>query len=153
MTQNAFAFLKTDHRKVVILLQKLLSTSDRAVKTRSALLKRLKTSLEVHARIEETILYPALEEMDATHDFAARGVEEHNLIKQLLAEVEVMNVLDERWLAKLEILQKMVKAHVKEEEVEMFRQARKIFSPSQIEALGQRLRSAQQQAKSVVESA
>ncbi|HSE24830.1 MAG TPA: hemerythrin domain-containing protein, partial [Pyrinomonadaceae bacterium] len=60
-SMNAFTLLKADHKKVAGILEKIENTTERAAKGREELFGQLKSELEVHTRIEETILYPALE--------------------------------------------------------------------------------------------
>jgi hypothetical protein len=46
---NAFTLLKTDHKKVAGILEKIDATTERAVKTREELFTQLKTDLDIHA--------------------------------------------------------------------------------------------------------
>jgi len=139
---NAFTLLKADHKKVAGLLEKIDSTTERGVKTREDLFTQLKTELDVHAHIEETILYPALQEIEVTHDITLEAFEEHRLVKQLLGELEKMDKGDETWTARFTVLKENVEHHVEEEEGEMFPKARKALSDEQAEDLGARLEAA-----------
>ncbi len=142
---NAFTLLKADHKKVAGIFEKLEPTTDRAVKTREDLFAQLKKELDVHARIEETILYPALKDPDETHDITLEAYEEHAVVKQLLAELDEMSKDEEEWGAKLKVLQENVEHHVEEEEGEMFPKARKVLSEEEVEDLGERLEKAKEQ--------
>ncbi len=136
---NAFSLLKADHKKVVDLLEKLEATTERAVKTRDELFNQLKKELDVHAKIEESIFYPALERAQETHDITLEALEEHSLVKRLLADLESLSKDDEHWTAKLTVLKENVEHHVEEEEGEMFNRARKVFSVNDLEVLGTRM--------------
>jgi hemerythrin-like domain-containing protein len=144
---DAFELLKQDHKKVSGIFEKLEPTTERGVKTREELFTQLKTELDIHARIEETIFYPALKEADETRDIVLEGYEEHGVVKDLLAELEAMPKDDERWGAKLKVLKENVEHHVEEEEGEMFSGAKKVLSREQIEALGTRMEAAKQEQK------
>jgi iron-sulfur cluster repair protein YtfE (RIC family) len=144
---DAFELLKKDHEKVAGIFEKLEPTTERGVKTREELFTQLKQELDVHAHIEETILYPVLKEKDETEDITLEAYEEHNVVKQLLAELEALPKDDETWGAKLKVLQENVEHHVEEEEGEMFKDARKVLSQQQIDELGARLEAAKQQNK------
>ena len=85
---DAFELLKRDHKKVSEIFEKLEPTTERGVKTREELFTRLKNELDVHARVEEQIFYPALKEAQETHDITLEAYEEHAIVKQLLAELE-----------------------------------------------------------------
>ena len=84
---NAFALLKADHEKVAGILETIEDTTERAVKGRDELFARLKAELDLHAMIEEEILYPALEETEEAREITLEAYEEHRLVKQLLAEL------------------------------------------------------------------
>ena len=139
---NAFTLLKADHKKVAGILEKIDSTTERGVKTREELFTQLKTELDVHARVEETIFYPELEKADETHDITLEAFEEHRLVKQLLAELETMDKSDEQWTARFSVLKENVEHHVEEEEGEMFPKARKVLSNEQAEILGTQMEEA-----------
>jgi hypothetical protein len=136
---NAFDILKEDHKKVSDLFEKLEPTTERAIKTREELFAKLKKELDVHAHIEETILYPVLKEVEETRDIALEAIEEHRLVKVLLTELEQMPKDTEQWTAKLTVLKENVEHHVEEEEGEMFKQARSALSKEQIEQLTTRI--------------
>jgi hypothetical protein len=136
---NAFDILKEDHQKVSDLFEKLEPTTERAVKTREELFTKLKTELDIHAFIEETLLYPVLKEIEETRDITLEGIEEHRLVKQLLAELEQMPKGTEQWTAKMTVLKENVEHHVEEEEGEMFKQARSALTKEQIEQLTTRV--------------
>jgi hemerythrin superfamily protein len=142
---NAFALLKADHKKVADILEKLDSTTERGVKTREELFTQLKIELDVHARIEETIFYPALEEAKETRDITLEAFEEHRLVKRLLSELEKMSKDQEEWTAKFTVLKENVEHHVEDEEGEMFPKARKVLSEEQAETLGTRLEEAKKE--------
>ena len=136
---NAFQLLKEDHQKVSGIFQQLESTTERAEKTRTELFARLKEELDVHARVEETIFYPAIKQAAETREIVLEGFEEHHVIKMLLKELESVPVDTEQWSAKLKVLQENVEHHVEEEEGEMFQKARQVLTEEQINELGARM--------------
>jgi len=142
---NAFTLLKADQKKVADLLEQIDSTTERGIKTREDLFKRLKNELDVHTRIEETIFYPALEEEVETRDITLEAFEEHRLVKQLLSELESMDKGDEQWTAKFTVLKENIEHHVEEEEDEMFKKARTVLSEEDLQTLGSRLEKAKQE--------
>ena len=147
---NAFTLLKNDHEKVAGILEKIDETTERAIKSREELFAQLKNELDVHARIEEEILYPALEEYEETRPISLEAYEEHALVKQLLEELAAAPKDDEQWTAKFTVLKENVEHHVEEEEGEMFQKARKVLSEEEIEELGDRLQAAKQVQKSAM---
>ncbi len=145
---NAFTLLKNDHEKVAGIMDKIEGTTERALKTREELFAQLKTELDIHAKIEETIHYPVLEKAEESRDITLEAYEEHRLVKQLLAELEAEAKDDEKWTAKFTVLKENVEHHVEEEEGEMFKKARKVLSDEEIEELGTRMEKAKGEPKS-----
>ena len=139
---NAFTLLKADHEKVAGILEKIDGTTERAIKGREELFIQLKSELDVHTRIEETILYPTLEKYEETRDIALEAYEEHAIVKQLLKELGSSRKDDEQWTAKFTVLKENIEHHVEEEEGEMFKKARKVLSEDEIARLGERLQDA-----------
>lgn len=147
---NAFTLLKEDHEKVAGILEKIDGTTERAAKGREDLFTQLKNELEVHTRIEEEILYPALEEYEETRAISLEAYEEHAVVKQLLEELEAGPKDDEQWTAKFTVLKENIEHHVEEEEGEMFKKARKVLNEDAIEDLGDRLQEAKRIQKSAM---
>jgi hemerythrin-like domain-containing protein len=133
---DAFELLKADHKKVADLFDRLETASG---KKKLDVFKRIKTELEVHTHIEETILYPALEKPEETHDLTLEAYEEHKVVKTLLAELSGAKSADDEWQAKAKVLRENVEHHVDEEENELFDKADDALSDEEIEALGTRM--------------
>jgi iron-sulfur cluster repair protein YtfE (RIC family) len=144
---NAYELLKADHEKVAGIMEKIDGTTERGVKTREELFTQLKAELDLHAQIEEQIFYPALENADETREITLEAYEEHNLVKQLLSELESEPKDDEQWTAKFTVLKENVEHHVEEEEGELFKKARKVLSQEEATELGNRLQEAKRQGK------
>jgi Hemerythrin HHE cation binding domain len=136
---DAFTLLKNDHKKVAALFEQIEPTTERAVKTREEVFGKLKEELDIHTHIEEKILYPVLKQEAETRDITFEGLEEHHVIKMLLAELAGMAVNSEEWTAKAKVLQENVEHHVEEEETKMFKLGREVLTKEQIEDLGTRL--------------
>jgi len=146
---NAFALLKADHEKVAGILDTIEETTERAVKGRDDLFAQLKAELDLHAMIEEEIFYPALEDTEEAREITLEAYEEHRLVKQLLAELEVEPKDTEEWTAKFTVLKENIEHHVEEEEGELFKKARQALSEDEIESLGEQLQEAKRQNRSV----
>ena len=147
---NAFTLLKQDHETVAGLLEKIDQTTERGIKTREDLFTKLKTELDVHAKIEEEIFYPALENEEETRDITLEAFEEHRLVKQLLGELQSMSKDAEEWTAKFTVLKENIEHHVEEEEGEMFESARKVLNKEDQESLGTRMEQAKKEEKAAM---
>jgi len=130
---DAFELLKKDHQKVSQLFTKIESASPQA---KLQLFAQLKAELDLHAHIEESVLYPALENTDEAREITLEAYEEHKVVKDLLAQIDSDGAPDEQWDAKLKVLKENVEHHVEEEEGELFSKARKALGEPRIEELG-----------------
>ena len=133
---DAITLLKNDHETVTGIFEKLEGTTERAEKTREELFGKLKQELDIHAKIEESIFYPAIKQAAETRDIVMEGFEEHHVIKILLKELDSMPVGTEQWTAKLKVLKENVEHHVEEEEGEMFPKSKDVLETQQIDQLG-----------------
>src|SRR5215211_2892372 len=133
---DAFNLLKADHRKVEELFAQLESARGQA---KLRVFEQIKTELDLHTHIEETIFYPALEEPKQTHDLTLEAYEEHDVVKKLLKELSRAKTANEEWEAKAKVLQENVEHHVEEEENELFPKAEAALGEEQIEVLGARM--------------
>ena len=137
---NALEILKQDHQKVKQLFQEATHASDQ--NKRKDLFDKIDTELEIHAHIEETVFYPALEEHEELKDMVAEALEEHQGAKALLEELEELGPDSHEFGSKLQELMESVEHHVQEEEGEMFPKVREVFDEGQLEQIGKELESA-----------
>jgi len=133
---DAFNLLKTDHQKVAELFDQLESSNGKA---KLRVFEQIKTELELHTHIEETIFYPALEKPKQTHELVLEAYEEHDVVKQLLEELSTAKSADEEWEAQAKVLRENVEHHVEEEENELFKKTRAALSEEEIETLGEQM--------------
>ena len=140
---DAFELLKNDHAKVSSIFDKLEPATDAT--TRQQLFAQLKQELDIHAHIEETILYPALKQAAETRDLTEEAYEEHQEVKDLLAELQTTPADSEEWGDMILELRENVEHHVEEEEGEMFKKAREVLSEQQINEIGARMAAEKQQ--------
>jgi hemerythrin-like domain-containing protein len=136
---DALKLLEEDHKKVKKLLSDIESTTERAVKTRTSELARLKQELTIHEAIEEEIFYPVLKEHAKTREIALEAYEEHGVVDMIMSEIEQTPVEDETWMAKFTVMKENLEHHIEEEEGEMFKQARQVFDKETLEDLGGRM--------------
>lgn len=133
---DVFELLEKDHEKVKGLLAKLAATSDGAAKSREGLFKELATELALHSKAEEMIVYPRLKEFDELRDMVMEGIDEHQEAEQLLGELADLAKDDPQWGGKLKELTQALEHHVKEEEDELFPEARDLIDANELVELG-----------------
>lgn len=136
---DAFKLLQTDHRNVAALFDEL---EQAAGKAKLSVFNQIKTELELHTHIEETIFYPALEKPQETHDLTLEAYEEHAVVKKLLSELSRARNANDEWEAQAKVLRENVEHHVEEEENELFEKAESVLSEEDIEDLGTRMQEA-----------
>lgn len=140
---DAITLLTHDHRDVEKLFKRFAKTGDRAHKTRRDLVDRMIRELAIHAAIEEQIFYPRLrDEGRRIEDEVLEGLEEHHLIKEVLADLDGMSPEAERFEARVTVLMEQVRHHVEEEEGEMFPHARRALRPAELRDLGEAMQAA-----------
>jgi len=141
--KDALALLKKDHLEVKQLFKQAEEDQD----SQQEIFDEIKTALGAHATIEEEIFYPAMKNArsEKTKDEVMEALAEHKQIKALLAELSGMSGQDESFAMKLKVLKEDVEHHVKEEEGEMFPDAKKYLGEKQLAELGMRLAARKQE--------
>lgn len=133
--QNAISLLKADHDVVEKLFEKVKANENG---NNSAVFKNIKTELETHTHIEETIFYPFLLEKGKkdVKDIVREGIEEHGQVKTLLTEMDGMSGRTDEFKAKIKVMMENVEHHVKEEENEMFPMVEDQIGSEKLKELG-----------------
>jgi len=114
---NATQLIRQDHKKVEGLFKKFEQTKGLKAKRRIA--DNAMTELEVHAALEEEIFYPAVEKEIDDRSMVKEARQEHQTVKELIAELKGMQEEDEEFESKFSELVENVQHHVEEEESEM----------------------------------
>ncbi|MGB6058722.1 MAG: hemerythrin domain-containing protein [Microthrixaceae bacterium] len=137
---DAITQLKDDHAKVEKLFKKYEDTTDRAVKTRRKLVDQMIEELSVHAAIEEQVFYPISRVLsDEAEEQTLESLEEHHLVKIVLAELTKLEPDDERFHPKVTVLMENIRHHVEEEENDLFPMVRQAFGRNDMSDLGDAL--------------
>jgi hemerythrin superfamily protein len=138
---NALELLKGDHQKVKELFEQAEATEDQKEKRR--IFETLKNELDTHARIEEEVFYPAMQEHEELKDMVLESIEEHKQVKTLLREMENLKSDSEKFEPKLSVLMENVKHHAEEEEEgKMFPKVRELCDQQELDELGEELEAA-----------
>jgi hemerythrin-like domain-containing protein len=136
---NAITMLKSDHALVKRLLRELDETTERAVKHRQSLVARIERELKMHAQLEEEVFYPAFKaatkDTDA-EDLFYEAAEEHHVVDMVLPALKAANPKSHEFSAKAKVLKDLIEHHVREEEGQMFAEARKVFGDEELRELG-----------------
>ena len=129
--------LKHEHATVEKLFKRFEDAGDRAFKTKRDLVDRMIEELSLHASIEERVFYPVTRAtVPDVEDDTLESLEEHHLVKVLLAELEGMEPEDERFDAKVTVLIENVRHHVEEEEGDYFHKVRDALGRNDLNDIG-----------------
>jgi hemerythrin superfamily protein len=115
--------LKEDHAKVRELFDRF--QEEKNARTKRQIVQETIHELEVHAKLEETLIYPTIRNHMDDDDVMDEALEEHHIAHVLINELKRMRLSDERYDAKFTVLGESIKHHVKEEEGTMFPKAEK----------------------------
>ena len=133
--KDAIQLLKADHREVEKMFADFEKTNGPV--TKSKLAEQICLALKVHTQIEEEIFYPAAREALSEEDMIDEAVVEHAAAKDLIGEIEMMDVGEDLFDAKVKVLSEQIEHHVEEEEKEMFPKLQK--TDMDMRALGLRM--------------
>ncbi len=125
---DACTLLGNDHKAVKKMFQayeELAQSKARGVdQKKRELAREICQELTVHATIEEEIFYPALRKALEETDVLDEAEVEHAGAKDLIAQIEAAEVIDEMFDAKVKVLGEYIDHHVKEERNQIFPKAR-----------------------------
>lgn len=128
--------LRGDHARVQEMFDRFENLTGRERKEK--LVDQICTELEVHAQLEEEIFYPTVRAAIGDDDLMDEATVEHQSAKDLIAQLRSMSAEDDLYDAKVTVLGEYIKHHVKEEQSEMFPQARS--SGVDLKELGEQMR-------------
>lgn len=121
-TRDATALLKADHQLVASLFADYEVTN--STNKKKQLVEQICKELSIHAQVEEEIFYPAVQKALKDHELVPEATVEHATLKDLIAQVKDIEPDGDMYDAKIKVLSEYVKHHVKEEESEMFPEAK-----------------------------
>lgn len=113
--------LKADHKKLKELFEQFENEEEKAAKQQIA--NSAIAELEVHAALEEEIIYPAMRPEIDDDELMDEAWEEHHVAHVLINELKKMKSGEGRFDAKFTVLAENVKHHIEEEESELFPKA------------------------------
>ena len=134
---DATKLLIQQHDEVKQLFKECESLGEQEFKRRSEIVGQITQKLRLHTQIEEEILYPGVKSVDT--ELVLECFEEHHMVKILLEELEQTQPSNERYMAKLSVLQEMVEHHIQEEEGTLFPEIRESCGVEKLNEFGMKL--------------
>ena len=137
---NAIELLTQDHNNLRAMFEELTNTTARGVKKRTDLVKKIESAIKAHNTVEEEIFYPAFKKAGDGKDDAKmyyEALEEHRAAGDLVLPDLLKTAPDsEKFSGRAKVLKELFEHHAKEEEKEMFKRAKALFSKKMLEELG-----------------
>jgi hemerythrin-like domain-containing protein len=128
---NALKYLIIDHNNH----KELLALTDH----NSTLYPKLRAEIVHHVNMEEAVFYPNLLRLEVLEKTVREAWEEHNLIMQLLQEMDLLEVSSKEFKAKFQVLKKLLLLHIEEEEKKLFPGIEKLASEEFLEDVGEQM--------------
>jgi hypothetical protein len=128
---DALKLLKEDHERVDQLFKKYDRMKE-GDERKQALLETILEELRVHAQVEEELFYPALNARfesagkDKEQELIDEAEVEHETVKWLMEQLEGEQSDEHTRDARVKVMGEYVRHHVKEEEGQMFKAAKKV---------------------------
>ena len=140
---DAIGLLKADHRSVEALFKEILGDKSGSLSGQRKNIEKVLAELTLHAKVEESIFYPAVygktKRDTEDRNEVLEAVEEHGSMKDLMKKIKRTTGRDETLRAKVQVLSEIVEHHVKEEESELFSEARRLLGEKKLTDVGEQI--------------
>lgn len=121
---HATQLVRQDHTQVMALFHRYRATVSPRIKR--GLVRSICLALEVHAQLEEEILYPAVREA-STSEFLRKAVSEHDELRRLINRLRNMEPTDLQYDITFMELMRDVMHHVADEETSFLPEAERVL--------------------------
>jgi hypothetical protein len=136
--RSILATLQKEHDILRGLFDRMNETTDRAASRRAEVLEAIEAALIPHAKWEELVFYPAFAEK-ASHEQLlqhAEAIQEHRAVElTVLPDLHASPFDSRQFAGSAKVLGEFVKHHAGEEEREMFKSARELFTTAELAQL------------------
>lgn len=141
---DIYNYLKNDHQTVSKLFENILAT--KSLDKRKKLFEELKADLILHSETEHDTFYKAIRTHKETKEIIEHADEEHKNITDFLEKLQRLSIEGEKWMEKFGELKYAVEHHVKEEEEDIFKKAKKVLSAEEAKQLAKQMQTLKQEA-------
>ncbi|WP_026733339.1 hemerythrin domain-containing protein [Fischerella sp. PCC 9605] len=132
-SKDILSLIEAEHRQV----EQLFAEAEKADnKKLYECFNQIFKALTLHARTEELVFYPAMQEYEETKKYIEEAEKEHEEAKVILEEIKELKPGESEFQKKINELQKAVQHHVREEENKIFNAVRKCMNDEQLTNLG-----------------
>lgn len=118
-----YDILKMEHRDVKKLFKQIVDEE----RYQDSIYTQIKTALALHMAGEEKLFYARLENNPETRDLVLESYEEHDVGKKVINDIDSASS-DDAKLARVKVLSEAIDMHIKEEEDDLFKKAKRVLS-------------------------
>jgi hemerythrin-like domain-containing protein len=118
-----YDILKIEHKDVKRLFKQIIDEE----RFQENVYNQIKTALSLHITSEEKVFYSRLENNAETRTLAIEALEEHDLGRKIIGDIDSSTDMDAKY-AKVKVLSDAIDMHIKEEEDELFKKAKRVLS-------------------------
>jgi hypothetical protein len=131
--------MRSEHRTISALLEKLSTSRSRSLRQRKKLLRDVAETLARHLDLEEQVLFPLAQQEASAKDAVLKALEQHKILKNLLHEISGTEPSEERFSPLVQVIGDVLSSHVREEQVSVYSPLRQAMTSAQRRALGERI--------------
>ncbi len=135
VSPSATTMIRMDHTHVLATFHRY--RLDAAPGRKHAIVETICTALEIHARLEEEIFYPAMRSVDP--DLVQKSVPEHDEMRRLIGQLRQTRADDPAYDRALLDLMRDVMRHVADEETMLLPDAERVLGSARLAELGMRM--------------
>lgn len=132
LSPGATTMIRMDHTHVLATFHRY--RIDGSAQKKRAIADLISTALEIHARLEEEIFYPAMRRYDP--DLVEKSVPEHNEMRGLIARLSGLSPDDSTFDTTVMELMRNVMRHVADEETILLPDAERVLGAERLSELG-----------------
>lgn len=153
MMANAVELIKADHRKVEQLYQRYQG-ADGQIQHKQPIAQEICQELEIHAKLEEGIFYPAVQRKLGTDGdkLVKEAIKEHNEMKRVISQLQASRFAGSDCDKVFQEMMSGVQHHVKEEESEMLPKAQQRLG-GELDSIGMQMQQRKQELQNANPSA
>jgi ElaB/YqjD/DUF883 family membrane-anchored ribosome-binding protein len=133
---NIITKIASDHQEIRQLIHNVNSVLNSTSKKRESQFNKLKSLVLIHHDAELSTLLNELTKHDNSRNKAMHLVEEHGEHKQVIDQLEAINIETRDWVDHYKELRHDILHHIEEEEQELFNLSLETLDKSQLEKLG-----------------
>ncbi|WP_020400347.1 hemerythrin domain-containing protein [Kordiimonas gwangyangensis] len=136
---SIYTKIKEDHDEMRDLLQRIEALGPHENDARDNLFNMLKEKVIVHSVAEEKAFYNPLKRFKDMKEEIEHGKEEHEEAEELLEELTDTSLGGTAWMQKFRSLKDSLEHHMREEEREIFPDAKEVLTQDRAETMEQEM--------------